>query len=121
MVYHIPRTTSTNLYIMSPSLEPNSPNTVGEESQNHNHDSQSLTWRNIEIDERRAVALKKVIKEIVESTDNLPDQIIEAAKALSEVSDGIKAITISFCLLARITNPLLFSGKMTTRPISSGL
>ena len=97
---------------MSVLLKSNSENTVGEESQNHKHDSdlQSLTWRNIELDEKKTVALKRVIEEIVKSTDNLPDQIIEAAKALSEVSDRIKAIMISVCLLARITDSLLFSG-----------
>lgn len=102
--------------------EPNFADTIGEESQNHEHDLQSLTkWKNIEIDENKMAALRRVIEEIVNSTDDLQDQIIEAANTVSKISSGINAIMISLCLLARITYPLLFSGYRTTRRISSGL
>lgn len=98
-----------------------SADTVGEESQNNEHNLQSSAWRNfIKVDEK---VLKGVIEEIVNSTDNLPEQITEAAKAVSKISGGIKAIMIfSLCLLASIiTNPLLFSGYRTARKILSGL
>jgi hypothetical protein len=109
--------TTTILY-MSLLLEPDTADT---ESQIHEHDLQSLAWRNIDIDKNYIVALKEVIEEIAKSTDNLPDQIIEAANAVFKISSGINAIMISLCLLARITNSLLFSGYRTTRRISSGL
>ena len=98
-----------------------SADTVGEEPQNNEHNLQSSTWRNIEIDEKKKKALKGVIEEIVNSTDDLPEQITEAANAISDISSGINAIMISLFLLARITNPLLFSGYITIRMILSGL
>jgi hypothetical protein len=67
---------------------------VGEELQNHEPDLQSLAWRNIEIDENKMAALRRVIEEIVENTDNLPDQIIEAASTILTISSGINAIMI---------------------------
>lgn len=115
---------------MSLLLEPNSADTVrvGEESQNNEHDLQieSLAWRNIKFDENKMAAAKGVIEEIANSTISRPlaNQIlIEAAKASSKIFSGINAIMISLLLLARITNPLLFSGYETTvtRRISSGL
>lgn len=94
----------------------------GEESQNYEHDlqSESSSWENIEIDENMMASLGRVIEEIARSTDN-PPQIIEAVDAVKEVSSGIKAINVPLCLLARMTNPLLFSGYRTTKRIASGL
>ena len=108
---------------MSLLLEPNSASTVSGESQtqNHEHDLQSLTWQNIEIDENKKAVLKKAIEDIVNSTDDLPYQIIEAAKVVSKISSGIKAIMIPLRSLVRITDPLLFSCYRTTRRISNGL
>lgn len=69
--------------------------TVGEESQDHDYDQHMFVWRNIEIDENKMVALRRVIEEICNSTDNLPDEMIEAAKAVSKISEGINATMIS--------------------------
>ena len=91
---------------------------IDEESQNNEDNLQSSAWRSIEIDEK---ALKGVIEEIIHSTDDLPDQITEAANVISKISWRINAIMISLCLLARITNPCLFSCYGTTRKILSGL
>jgi hypothetical protein len=120
-VPHPSRTVLLPPSYMSLLLKPNSVDAVDEESQNHEpeHD---LAGQNIETDENKMAALSlKLIEEIVNSTDNLPDQIIEAAKAISKISSGINATMISLCLLTRITNPLLFSGFRTTRRISSEL
>ena len=76
-----------------------SADTDGEESQNYEHDLQSLAWQNIEIDENKMAALSRVIEEIAKSTDNLPGQIIEAAEAVFKISSGINAIMIPLCLL----------------------
>ena len=103
---------------MSLLLEPNSADTDGEESPNYEHDLQSLAWHDIETDGNK---LGKIIEEIVNSKDNLPDQIIEAATTVSKSLEGFNANMIPLCLLARITNLLLFSGYRTTRRISSGL
>lgn len=85
---------------MSLLLEPDSAEEP-EESQNQEDDFQSSSWRNTEIDENKTGALK-VIEEIVNSTDNLPDQIVEVAKAILEISSRINATMISCCVLARI-------------------
>lgn len=117
---------------MSLLLEPsNSADTVrvGEESQNNEYDVQSLAWRNIKFDEKKMTAAKGVIEKIANGTINRPLTnrilllVIEAAKASYKISSGIDVIMISLRLLARITNPLLFSGCETavTRRISSGL
>ena len=71
---------------------------------NYEHDIQSFAWQNIEIDENKP-ALRRAIDEIVNSTEDLP-QLINAAKDVSEISSGIKAIMIPLCPLAHITNPL---------------
>jgi len=86
---------------MSLLLEPNSIDTLDEpeESQNHEDDLESLAWRNIEIEENKTAPALKVIKGIVNSTDNLPDQIIEASKAIFKISSRINATMISLCLL----------------------
>jgi len=76
-------------------LEPNSTDTLDEpeESQNHEDDLESLAWRNIEIDETKPeAAALKVIKRFVNSADNLPDQIIEASKAVLKTSSGINKL-----------------------------
>lgn len=65
--------------------------------------------------------LRRVIKEIGNSKDNLPKEINVAAKAVLNISSRIDAIIISLCLLAHITNPLLSRGYRITRRISSGL
>ena len=78
---------------LSLSLESNSADTDSEETQNYyEHDLQSFAWQNIDIDEIKP-ALKRVIEEIVNSAEDLP-QIIKAAKEVSEISSGIKAIMI---------------------------
>lgn len=105
---------------MSLLLESNSADTDGEESQNRKHDLQSLTWQNIKIDGNKMAALVRVIKSIIESTDDLP-QIIEAGKAVEKASSGIEVIMIPLCLLARITNHPFISGYRTTRRTSSEL
>jgi hypothetical protein len=102
---------------MSLLLEPNSADTNGEESQNYENILQSSQWQNIKFDENK---MGRVITEIGNDEENLP-QIIEAAKAVLEVSNGIKAIIIPLCLFARKTNSLLFSGYRTTKRTSSGL
>ena len=53
---------------MSLLLEPNSADTVGEESQNYEQDLQSLAWQNIEFDENQTEVLRRVIEEIVNTT-----------------------------------------------------
>ena len=70
--------------------------------------------------DKKMAVLGRVIQEVVNSKDN-PPQIIEAGKTVEDISSGIKAIMISLCLLARITNPPLFSSHGTTRRISSVL
>ena len=85
----------------------------GEVSESCEHNLPSLVWRNIEIDEKKMAALSRVMEKIVKrkkSTDNLPGQIMKAAEAVFDISSGIKAFIIPLCLIARITNPLLFSG-----------
>ena len=99
--------------------EPDTAGTLGEESQIHEHYLQSLAWGYI--DENKMAALMGVIKEIVNSTDYVPNQITEAANTIFKISSGINVIMTSLCLLARITNPLLFSGYRTTRRVLSGL
>ena len=71
----------------------------GEESQNYEHDRdlQPLAWHNIEFDENK---MEKLIVEIGNNTDNLP-QIIEAAKGVLDISGGINAIMIPLYPLAR--------------------
>ena len=80
---------------MSLSLESISADTDSEETHNYyeHDDLQSFAWQNIEIDEIKP-ALKRVIEEIVNSAEDLP-QIMKAAKEVSEISSGIKAIMIS--------------------------
>ena len=87
-------------------LESISANTDGEESQNKNeHDFQSFAWQNIDINENKP-ALRRVIEEIRNSAEDLP-QIIKAAKDVSEISSGIKAILwFHSAHLTRITNPV---------------
>ena len=109
------------LIYMSLLLEPDSADTDYGESQNYEHDPRSLAWHNIETDRGKMAALGKIIGEIVNSKDNLPDQIIEAATTVLEISEGFNANMIPLCLLARIANPLLFSRYRTTRRVSSGL
>jgi hypothetical protein len=86
-------------------------------SQNYENVLQSSAWQTIKFDENK---MGRVIKEIENDEENLP-QIIEAAKAVLEVSSGINAIMIPLCLLAHKTNSLLFSGYRTTKRTSSGL
>lgn len=75
----------------------------------------------MEIDLNKMMALRRVIEEIVESKDDFNHpEIIEAAKVILKISSEINAIMISLCLLARITNPLLFSGYRTAKRISRG-
>lgn len=90
----------------------NPSHTAGEEWQeNSEYDHQSpLTWKGIDIDDNKMVALGRVIEEIINNKDELPEELVEAAKAILEVSSGINAIIISFCLLAHMTNPSRFSG-----------
>lgn len=76
----------------------NSADSIGEESQNHEHDLQS-TWQNIEDDEDMITTLRRMIKEIANSKNKLPKQINDAAKAVLTISSGINAIIISICLL----------------------
>ena len=101
--------------------EPNSADSVGDESQNREHDLQSLVWQNIKINEETLAEVRRLIEEIVNSTDDIPNQITEAADGILDISSGINAIMISLYLLARLTKPLLFSRYRTTRRISSGL
>ena len=120
-VPHPPRTLLPPAYIMPRILEPsNSAESIDEESQNHELDLQS-TWQKIEDDEDMMTTLRRVIKEIGNSKDNLPKEINVAAKAVLNISSRIDAIIISLCLLAHITNPLLSRGYRITRRISSGL
>ena len=98
---------------MSAPLDPNSADSEPEESQDHEHDFQTLSWPIITFDESKM--------EEIGSNKDTPQQIIEAAKALLEVSGGIKAIMISLCLLARKTNSLLSSTCRAIKKISRGL
>jgi hypothetical protein len=74
----------------------NPSHSAGEESQdNGEYDHQSpLTWKGIDIDDNKMAALKRVIEQIINSTDEVPDELVEAAKAILEVSSGINAIII---------------------------
>ena len=98
---------------MSVSLDPKSADSKPEESQDRELDFQPLSWPPIIFDESK-------MEEIGNNKDT-PQQIIEAAKALLEVSGGIKAITIPLCLLARKTKPLLSSTYRAIKKISRGL
>ena len=95
--------------------DPNSADSDGEheESQNYEPDFQPFSWPNIIFDESK-------MEEIGKNKDNHP-QIIEAAKAVLEVSRGIKVIMIPLCPLARKTNYHLSSTYRAIKKISSGL
>ena len=79
----------------------NSTDTDGEVPQNCERDLPSLVRQKIVIDENKKVALIRVIGEIAKKkgTDNLPDQIVEAAEAVLKTSSGINANMIPLCLL----------------------
>ena len=80
------------------SEESSSADSIGEESQNHEHDLQS-TWQNIKGDEDMIATLRRMIKEIANSKNKVPEQINDAAKAVLTISSGINAIIIFICLL----------------------
>jgi hypothetical protein len=51
-------------------------------------DFQSATWLRIEIDENKMDAVRKVIREIENSRDELPNELIDGAKTILEISSG---------------------------------
>lgn len=62
--------------------------TVGKESQETNF--QSPVWRGIRGD--TVLICQRVIEEIVERKDEIPDQLFEAANIISETSSGIRSL-----------------------------
>jgi hypothetical protein len=97
--------------------QPNEMPPPNDEIQNYENVLQSSAWQNIKFDENK---MGRVVKKIGNNEENLP-QIIEAAIVVLELLNGIKVIMIPLCLLARKTNPLLFSGYRNTKRNSSGL
>ena len=79
--------------------------TIGEKSQNH-EELLVCQWADIEIDENMMAALRRVIEDIVKNTDNLSDQIIEAAKAVLKISEsaGINHDAIMISVIRIPTN-----------------
>lgn len=94
------------------------PNTFGEKAQeNGKHDLHSA-WRGIGVDDNKMAALGKAIGEIVNSQDQVPDQLRKAATTILEISSALNATMIPLSLLPYITNPFLISHSTNTKRVS---